>query len=94
MGAICPKCLRISRAELTALAVGSWSRHLEMAQLTRISVETYRALGARREGWCCTWRRGTELNAENSRARPQIRLRAQSWQNGIAKPDRGPRQRR
>ena len=67
----CPKYLRISRAEADR-TIRLWeefgSGYFEMAQLTRISPETYRAIApAVQDGALHVDGEAIELNAENSR---------------------------
>jgi len=67
----CPKYLRISRAEADR-TIRLWeefgSGYFEMAQLTRISPETYRAIApAVKDGALHVEGEAIELNAENSR---------------------------
>jgi hypothetical protein len=67
----CPKYLRISRAEADR-TIRLWeefgSGYFEMAQLTRISPETYRAIApAVKDGALHVDGEAIELNAENSR---------------------------
>jgi len=67
----CPKYLRISRAEADR-TIRLWeefgSGYFEMAQLTRISPETYRAIApAVKDGALLVEGEAIELNAENSR---------------------------
>jgi hypothetical protein len=67
----CPKYLRISRAEADR-TIRLWeefgSDYFEMAQLTRISPETYRAIApAVKDGALHVDGEAIELNAENSR---------------------------
>ena len=67
----CPKYLRISRAEADR-TIRLWeefgSGYFEMAQLTRVSAETYRAIApAVKDGSLHVEGEAIELNAENSR---------------------------
>jgi len=67
----CPKYLRISRAEADR-TIRLWeefgSGYFEMAQLTRVSPETYRAIApAVKDGSLHVDGEAIELNAENSR---------------------------
>jgi hypothetical protein len=67
----CPKYLKISRAEADK-TIRLWeefgSAYFEMAQLTRISAETYRAIApAVKDGALHVDGEAIELNAENSR---------------------------
>ena len=67
----CPKYLRISRAEADR-TIRLWeefgSGYFEMAQLTRVSPETYRAIApAVKDGALHVEGEAIELNAENSR---------------------------
>jgi len=67
----CPKYLRISRAEADR-TIRLWeefgSGYFEMAQLTRVSPETYRAIApAVKDGALHVNGEAIELNAENSR---------------------------